>query len=90
MVRNLTRTRGEANAWEEVCVTRNCRYICLPRKEDPFPLAEDLHEQRSAEGALRLQWGTGRRDLLKGMGAQRFAAERMSGEERKGKVDKED
>ena len=73
-----------------VCVTKDRTYICLPRKEDPFPLAEDLEEQRYAEGALRLQRGRGWRDWLKEMGAQRFAAERMRGEERKGEVVKED
>lgn len=57
---------------------------------NPFPLAEDLEEQRYAEGALRLQWGRGWSNLLKEMGTQRFAAESMRGEERKGEVDKED
>lgn len=63
-------------------------YLSSKEGEDPFPLAEDL-EQRYAEGPLKLQWGGGWRDLLKEMGGQSFAAEKMRGEERKGKVAKD-
>lgn len=61
-----------------VCVTKDHSHICLPREKDPFFFAEDLNEQKYAEGALKLQcreaeesWVT----LLTEMGGLRFSTQ---------------